>query len=169
MRKSKKLIALLLTSAFVFAQPVVSLADTVDNSVIYSTSGYETLPANYSGNATNLIFVKNPASLVSSTTTKSYVISAVAQSGTNVALYAYNSAEGRYEKLYTEGGVAMQSTVGASGLYAQSVNLNSGKNTIMVVASGAGGTEVIKLDITLNQGFVNKIKSFTVGISQIFK
>lgn len=167
MRKSKAITALII-SAFVLMAPVISLADTVDNPVIYSTSAEGALPTSYSGNATGIISVKNPSTLVSATTTKSYVISAVAQSDTTVTLYSYNSATDKYEKMVSESGEIMQSTVGASGLYAQSVNLNSGKNNIMVVASNTNGIEVIKMEITLNLGFVDKIKSFGVGISQIF-
>ena len=70
--------------------------------------------------------------------------------------------------MISDAGYAMTSTVGASGLYAQSVNLNTGKNNIMVVASNAGGIEVIKLEITLNLGFVDKLKAFGASISQIF-
>ena len=70
--------------------------------------------------------------------------------------------------MVSEDGVLMETTVGASGLYAQSVNLNAGKNNIMVVAENAGGIEVIKMEITLNLGIVDKIKSFGASISQIF-
>ncbi|MBQ8525897.1 MAG: hypothetical protein IJ460_04180 [Clostridia bacterium] len=167
MKKSKMFLSLIVT-AFVLMTPVISLADTEDNTIIYSTSAEGALPANYSGTASGIISIKNPSTLVSATTTKSYVISAVAQSGTAVTLYSYNSGTDKYEKMVSESGEIMQSTVGASGLYAQSVNLNAGKNNIMVVASNTSGTEVIKMEITLNLGFVDKIKSFGVGISQIF-
>ena len=167
MRKVNRVISLIMTT-FVLLTPVVSLADTGDNTIIYSTSSEGSLPANYSGTTNDIIAIKNPDSLVSSTTTRSYVVSAVAKPNTVVALYAYNSLTDKYEKMISDAGFAMTSTVGASGLYAQSVNLNTGKNNIMVVASNAGGIEVIKLEITLNLGFVDKLKAFGASISQIF-
>ena len=167
MRKSNTVLALVV-SAFVLMSPVISLADTVENPIVYSTSAEGSLPASYIGTTNGIISVKNPTALVSVTNTKSYVISAVAQPDTSVTLYSYNSATDKYEKMVSETGETMQSTVGASGLYAQSVNLNTGKNNIMVVASNAAGIEVIKMEITLNLGFVDKIKSFGVSISQIF-
>ena len=167
MRKSKRVISIILT-AFVMLAPIVSLANTGDNTIIYSTSSEGSLPATYSGSVSGLITIKNPETLVSSTTTRSYVVSAVAMPNTIVTLYAYNAQTDKYEKMFSESGEAMTTTVGASGLYAQSVNLNTGKNNIMVVASGTSGVEVIKMEITLNLGFVDKLKSFGVSISQIF-
>ena len=148
--------------------PVISLADTGNSSVIYTTTSEGALPATYSGNASGIISLKNPAAFVSATTTKSYVVSAVAQPDTTVTLYSYNASTDKYDKMVSENGEVMQTVVGASGLYAQSVNLNSGKNNIMVVASNTAGIEVVKVEITLNLGFVDKIKSFGVGITQIF-
>ena len=167
MRISNKIIALIL-SVIVVAMPVVSFANPADATVIYTTSSTDTLPSDYIGNATGIISVKNPESLVSTTSTKSYVVSAIAQPGSTVTLYSYNTETDKYEKMIADGGSEMLTEVGASGLYAQSVNLNSGKNTILVVATNVDGTEVIKLEITLIQGFVNKIKNFAAGFSQLF-
>ena len=167
MRISKKVISIIMT-ALIMITPVISLADTEDNTIIYSTSSEGSLPATYTGTTSDLIFVKNPATLVSSTTTRSYVVSAVAKPDTKVTLYSYNIETDKYEKMVSEDGVIMESTVGASGLYAQSVNLNAGKNNIMVVAENNSGIEVIKMEITLNLGIVDKIKSFGASISQIF-
>ncbi|MBQ7901789.1 MAG: hypothetical protein IJ365_07520 [Clostridia bacterium] len=168
MKKVKRITALLMT-AFIMTAPIAALADTQDTSVMYTTSSEGSLPATYSGNSNNIISMKNPQTLITSTTTKSYVISAVAQTGTVVSLYSYNASTDKYDKMLTEDGVLMQSTVGASGLYAQSVNLNSGKNNIMIVAVNGTNTEVIKLDITLNQGIVAKIIGFGSELSQIFR
>ena len=54
-----------------------------------------------------------------------------------------------YDKIYADG-KALEATVGASGLYAQNIELKSGLNSIMVVASANGETiETVKLEITL--------------------
>ncbi len=168
MRKVKKITALILT-AFILTAPIATLADVQDTSVMYTTSSEGSLPATYSGNKDNIISLKNPQTLITSTTTKSYVISAVAQPETVVSLYSYNASTDKYDRMLSEDGVLMQISIGASGLYAQSVNLNSGKNNIMLVATKGTDTEVIKLDITLNQGIVAKIINFGSDLSQLFK
>ena len=168
MRKVKKITALILT-AFILTAPIATLADVQDTSVMYTTSSEGSLPATYSGNKDDIISLKNPQTLITSTTTKSYVISAVAQPETVVSLYSYNAATDKYDRMLSEDGVLMQISVGASGLYAQSVNLNSGKNNIMLVATKGADTEVIKLDITLNQGIIAKIINFGSDLSQLFK
>ena len=57
------------------------------------------LPTNYSGTVDYLIDIRNPETIVSTTTNHNCVISAVAVRGTKVTLYAYNSATGKYEVL----------------------------------------------------------------------
>ncbi len=152
----------------VVSAPLACFADTQDSSVVYTTSSEGSLPATYSGNVDDIISLKNPQLLVSSTTTKSYVVSAVAQTGSVVSMYALNSESGKYDKMYTDDGVLMQSTIGASGLYAQSVNLNNGKNSFMIVASKGSNTEVVKFEITLNQGIIAKILNIGSDLSQLF-
>ena len=167
MKITKRILCAIIAAILMMA-PAVSLADTSDGSVVYNTTSEGSLPANYSSTTRDLIVVKNPTTLISSTTTKSYVISAVAKPGAKVTLYSYNNSTGRYDRMLTENYAPMETTVGASGLYAQSVNLNSGKNNIMVVAKNSAGVEVVKMEITLNLGFVDKIKNFGVSVSQIF-
>lgn len=108
----------------------------------------ETLPAGYSGNTNSLITVKNPAAATSSTANKFCVISAVAVPGTKVTLYNYESSRGQYVKMYSDGR-ALEAVVGAAGLYAQTVSLKNGANTILVVASNGNSVETAKLDITV--------------------
>jgi len=115
---------------------------------ISAFASQETLPAGYTGNTDALIEVKNPASAASSTTNRVCVVSAVAVSGTTVTLYSYDSAQGQYVKMYTDG-KALESEVGAAGLYAQNIELKNGANKILVVASSGNLTETVKLDITM--------------------
>ncbi len=167
MRKVNKLIALIL-STMILTVPVAAFADVKNTSVMYTTSSEGSLPATYFGNKDDIISLKNPQTLITSTTTKSYVISAVAKPDSTVSLYSYNPSSDKYDRMLSEDGVLMQTSVGASGLYAQSVNLNSGKNNIMLVATKGTDTEVIKLEITLNQSIVAKILSIGSDLSQIF-
>lgn len=166
MRKVNKVIALIL-STLILTAPIAAFADE-NTSVMYTTSSEGSLPSTYSGNRDDIISLKNPQTLITSTTTKSYVISAVAQPDSVVSLYSYNPETDKYDRMLSEDGVLMQISVGASGLYAQSVNLNNGKNEIMLVATKGTDTEVIKLEITLNQNIVAKILSIGSDLAQIF-
>ena len=167
MRKVNKVIALIM-SALILTAPIAAFADVQNTSVMYTTSSEGSLPATYSGNKDDIISLKNPQTLITTTTTKSYVISAVAQPDSVVSLYSYNAETDKYDRMISEDGVQMQISVGASGLYAQSVNLNSGKNDIMLVATKGTNTEVIKMEITLNQSIVAKILSIGSDLTQIF-
>jgi len=144
---NKRIIAFLM-AAILMLLPVVSMASN------------ENLPADFSGSVNYLIDIRNPESIISSTTNKSCVISAVALPGTTVTLYEFNTSNNTYEKMYV-GGRALEATVGASGLYAQNIELHNGLNTIMVVASANGETiETVKLEITLLKSSVSEnIKS----------
>lgn len=136
MIKSKKIISLVL-ALVLSALPLVSMAAS------------ETLPKDYSGTANYLVDIKNPKSVISSTTSKNCVISASAVCGTMITLYRLNTANNTYEKMYADG-KALESTVGQSNMYAQSIELKNGLNSIMVVASANGETfETVKLEITL--------------------
>ena len=145
---NKKFIAFLM-AAMLMLMPMVSMAFT------------ENLPADFSGSVNYLIDIRNPESIISSTTNKSCVISAVALPGTTVTLYSLNTATNTYEKMYVEG-KALEAVVGASGLYAQNIELSAGLNNIMVVASANGETiETVKLEITLLKNTISEnIKSF---------
>ena len=58
-------------------------------------------------------------------------------------------------------GKALEATVGRSNMYAQSIELKNGLNSIMVVASANGEAfETVKLEITLLKSSVsNNVKS----------
>ena len=128
---------------------------------VVSMAASENLPADFSGSVSYLIDIRNPESIISSTTNKSCVISAVALPGTTVTLYSFNTSSNTYEKMYVEGR-ALEAVVGASGLYAQNIELSAGLNSIMVVAAANGETiETVKLEITLLKSSISEnIKSF---------
>lgn len=132
------------------------------------------LPAYYSGTVDYLIDIRNPETIVSTTTNRNCVISAVAVKGTKVTLYAYNSATGSYEVLRNAWGGKLESYVGSSGLYVQQITLKDGLNSIMVVANSSSVTyEVVKLEISLlNKGYMENVngnfKSNGIGVIDIF-
>ena len=133
------------------------------------------LPSYYTGTVDYLIDIRNPETIVSTTTNRNCVISAVALKGTKVTLYAYNSATGAYEVLKNSAGEKLETTVGSSGLYVQQITLKDGLNSIMVVANSTSVTyEVVKLEISLlNQGYMNKVnekfKAGGIGVKDIFR
>jgi len=132
------------------------------------------LPTYYSGTVDYLIDIRNPETIVSTTTNRNCVISAVAVKGTKITLYAYNSATGSYEVLRNAYGQKLESYVGSSGLYVQQITLKDGLNSIMVVAHSTNVTyEVVKLEISLlNQGYLDnvngKFKSNGIGVIDVF-
>ncbi len=114
-----------------------------------SFASADSLAKTYTGNADYLIDIKNPEATATSTTNKACVISAVAVPGTTVTLYKFDTESDKYIKLFSEDGKPLEAVVGASGLYAQSLELKTGTNSIMAVAANGNATEVIKLEITL--------------------
>jgi len=143
--------------------------------VISCFASANSLPAYYSGTVDYLIDIRNPETIVSTTTNRNCVISAVAVKGTKVTLYAYNSATGTYEVLKNAYGEKLETYVGSSGLYVQQITLKDGLNSIMVVANSSSVTyEVVKLEISLlNKGYMDnvnaKFKSNGIGVTDIFR
>ena len=144
-------------------------------SFVSALANGSSLPANYSGTVDYLIDIRNPETIVSTTTNRNCVISAVAVKGTKVTLYAYNQWTGTYEVLTNAHGERMETYVGSSGLYVQQITLKDGLNSIMVVAHSTNVTyEVVKLEISLlNQGYMDnvnaKFKSNGIGVKDIFR
>lgn len=142
--------------------------------VLAGAASATSLPAYYTGTVDYLIDIRNPETIVSTTTNRNCVISAVAVKGTKVTLYAYNPVTGSYEILKNAWGDRLESYVGSSGLYVQQIALKDGLNSIMVVANSSSVTyEVVKLEISLlNQGYMNNVngnfKSNGIGVIDIF-
>jgi len=140
---NKKIISFVI-AAMLMLLPVVSMASV------------ENLPVDYEGSVNYLIDIRNPESIISSTTNKTCVISAISLPGTTVTLYSLNSETNTYDKMYLDD-KALEATVGASGLYAQNIELKTGLNNILVVASANGETiETVKLEITLLKSSVSE-------------
>jgi len=109
----------------------------------------DVLEPDFAGNTDALIDIKNPEAAQSTTTSTVCVISAVAAEGTKVTLYKLDATSGKYAKLLTPEGAALESVVGAAGLYAQNLELTYGTNNLMVVATSGELTEAAKLEITV--------------------
>ena len=134
--KIKKLLTVIITMAILLV-PLTSFASQ------------EVLPADFAGNTTELIDIKSPELAVTTTANKACVISAVAPCNTTVTLYKLDPATNTYVKMYAADGTALESVVGAAGLYAQNFELTYGTNNLMAVATSKNLTETSKIQITL--------------------
>lgn len=154
-RLLKTLVALSLT-AIICAMPIVSSASS------------EMVTHDYASSCDWLMTIKNPETTVYTTSTKTFVLSAVAVPGAIITVYNLNSETNLYEKVYVEGS-PLESTVGASGLWVQQVTLSEGLNRMMVYATNGFDDQAIHLEITLSsEGIIDKIKSFTIDFANLF-
>ena len=134
--------------------------------VIASTSVFAAFPASvnpgYSGNSTGVIVITNPPKDKSATFDSSYIISGYGKEGAVVKLYTLSN--GKYVPTnYTW-------TIGASGLFFKKINLNAGKNNILVVAQTSTSLEqTAYLEITyLGANVSQSIKNITVNVNNVF-
>lgn len=135
---------------------------------IVSSASSETVTLDYAGTCDWLITIKNPESVSSTTSAKTLVISAVAVEGAMITVYNLNPQTNLYEKMYADG-APLEAVVGASGLYAQQITLKEGMNNLMVYATNGFDDQAIRLDINLlSEGFIDKIKSFTIDFANMF-
>jgi hypothetical protein len=141
--------------------------------VLFSVSCFaapDTVSPNDYGTVSNLIVIKKPENNVSSTTKQNYTLSAVAVAGTEVALYSYNASTGSFQIKRDGSGNAMQTYVGATGLYIQTIDLSKNTNYLLVRAqSWDGNYQIVRLNITLlDQGLLNNIKGFATNFKSVF-
>ena len=111
-------------------------------------------------NATNLIAVTKPEGQKDSTFDSTYIISGFGKEGTVVTLYWHNAAEDMYQKIYNkveyteaDGTVTTKYeeatvTIGASGLFMNTVEPAEGDNNILIRAENGDNVQYIKLSIT---------------------
>lgn len=149
------ILLLILGSSAVFASP-----DTV--------SPYE------KGTATDLIAVTKPEGQKEYTLDTDYVISGYGKEGTVITLYWHDQTEDKYKKIYNhvertkEDGtteIAYEEatvTVGASGLFMNTIELALGGNNILVRAENGGSVQYVKLSLTRGKrNLLGIIKSLT--------
>lgn len=151
----KTLIALSLV-AIICAMPIVSSASS------------EMVTRDYASSCNWLMTIKNPETAIYTTSTKTFVLSAVAIPGAIITVYNLNPYTNLYEKIYVDG-TPLESTVGASGLWVQQVTLAEGMNNLMVYATNGFDDQANRLEINLlSDGIIDKIKSFTIDFANLF-
>lgn len=117
----------------------------------------ETITHDYASSCDWLATVVNPETLTSTTSSRTFVISAMAVQGAIITVYSLNPETNLYEKMYVDG-APLETTVGASGLYAQQITLKDGVNNLMVYATNGVDDQAIRLEITLlEETFLDKL------------
>ena len=128
----------------------------------------DTVTRDYAGSCSFLMAIKNPEAVSSTTSTKTFVLSAVAVPGAIITLYKLNPETNLYDKIYVDYG-PLETAVGASGLYAQQITLAEGMNNYMVYATNGFDDQAIHLEIKLlSEGIIDKIKSLTIDFANSF-
>ncbi len=126
------------------------------------------------GTATDLIAVTKPEGQKDSTFDSTYILSGYGKENTVVTLYWHNMAEDMYQKIYNkveyteaDGTVTAKYeeatvTIGASGLFMNTVEPAEGDNNILVRAENGGNVQYIKLSITrYKRNLLGIIKALT--------
>lgn len=135
---------------------------------LLASASSETITYDYMGSCGWLITIKNPETESSTTSSKTFVLSAVAYEGTIITVYNLNPETNLYEKVYVDG-QPLETVVGASGLYAQQITLKEGANNLMVYATNGVDDQAVRLEISLlSNGFIDKIKAFTIDFANMF-
>jgi len=126
----------------------------------------DVLPADIESTEEGLLTLKAPEQLITSTNNKKLPISATVPEGAQVTVYRFDPTTGNYHKIVVDD-VPMETTVGATMLYAGQVDLNEGNNKFLI----RGGWDdsvytVVKFEVNLlNISFMDRIKGV---ISAIF-
>ncbi len=126
----------------------------------------DVLPAEVESTVEGLLTLKAPEQLITSTDNKKLPISATVPEGAQVTVYRFDASTGCYHKIVVDD-VPMETTVGATMLYAGQVDLTTGNNKFLI----RGGWDdsvytVVKFEVNLlHIGFMDRIKGV---ISSIF-
>ncbi len=115
-----------------------------------------------SGNA-SMLSVTNPNKTYSTTYSNSCSVSGFATAGAKVYVYSYDSSVGSYKLCY-ENGVALSTSVGASGIFVIPVKLSAGSNKFMIRAEKDGLYKNVPISINVLSTSMFSIKSVLRGI-----
>ncbi len=134
----------------------------------------DTISADSAGNSNSLVVVTKPKNQKDSTFGASYIISGYGKEGTVVTLYNYSADEGIYKKMFnttqyvdasgaiSDTQTAAEVTIGASGLFMNTITLNQGANDILVRAENEDKIQLMKLSLTkYSYNLFDIIKSLT--------
>ncbi len=134
----------------------------------------DTVAADEQGNTYDLIVITNPQNQKDSTFDSAYIVSGHGKEGTTVTLYWHDATENVYKKVYNETqyvdaeGVSSTVyseatvTIGASGLFMNTVILAPGGNNLLVRAENGDMVQMMEMSITkYNYNLFDIIKSLT--------
>lgn len=160
--KMKKFYVVLLTFLFCL----------IGNIMVFAAP--DTVAADAVGDTHDLVVVTSPQNQKDSTFSSDYIISGYGREGTDVTFYWHDSAENLYKKIYNEveyvdeNGVKQKTnieanvTVGASGLFMNTIVLAPGGNNLLVRAENGEKVQLMRLSVTkYNYNLFDIIKSLT--------
>lgn len=158
----KKFYAVLLTFLFCFIGNILTFAAP------------DTVAADAEGNTHDLIVVTSPQNQKDSTFDSEYIISGYGREGTSVTFYWHDSVENLYKKIYNEAEYVDENgakqktyneakvTVGASGLFMNTIVLAPGGNNLLIYAENGENVQLMRLSVTkYNYNLFDIIKSLT--------
>ncbi len=109
----------------------------------------DTLGADVQSTVSDLLWVKSPELVVSSTNKRILPISAVAPEGTRITVYRYNYDTGMYHKAWANDSL-LEAVVGPAGLFAGQVELWDGTNKFLVRAERWDGNyQVARFEVNV--------------------
>ena len=160
MKQFWKVISLTLVLSFICMLSAFAAPDTVANDA--------------SGNTYDLIVITNPQNQKDSTFDSTYIVSGHGKEGTKVTLYWHDATENVYKKVYNEtqyvdaNGTTQTAyseatvTIGASGLFMNTVILSQGAHNLLVRAENVDKVQMMKLSLTkYNYNLIDILKSLT--------
>lgn len=117
-------------------------------------------PADVVSTTSGILTITNPSTETISSYSKSHNISGYAASGAELSIYYLNN--GTYYPLYKDGRPVI-STVGASGMFINPINLSYGENNLLIRAELNGKVQYAKKVITiLTFNLFNLFKGFNL-------
>ncbi len=124
--------------------------------------------ADESGNAADLVVVKKPETKNSATTKTTYGITGTGKNGVSVAYYLENG-DGGYSIMTNSEGAAVQTKIGAAGVFYKQMSLSEGHNKFAVRAEYGGQYQVVYFDVNLiKQEVIDNMNSFTNDVQGLF-
>lgn len=114
-------------------------------------------------NSQSLIYIKKPESRSSSTSDKTYTLSAAGTPGTVVSVYKYDRNANAY--ILEKDDVV----IGSSGLYSMVVDLNDDLNNFRIFAQKGSDSQLVNIEINkIKQSTIDKLKGISVTIRDFF-
>lgn len=121
------------------------------------------MPVEMYSDSQELIYIKKPETATTSTSDKTYTLSAVGTPGTVVSIYKYDPNSNLYVLIRDD--VA----VGSSGLYSMTVDLDDNSNIFRVFAQNGAASQTVNIEINkIKQSTIDKLKGISVTILDFF-